>query len=443
MRRVLLITYGFPPVTRVQAQGAARLARGLAAHGWDVHVLTVKDPPTHLIDKTPTSSAPTSATVHTAYSLEPTRILQALRRLRGHGETSNAAASSQAPERSYTSLSPGIVRLLRACFRPDEKIGWAPFAVDLALKLHAETPFAAVISTGPPYTDHVIARAIARKTSLPWLAVLMDPIVGCYAFPPVNNAHARYFMRLERSVAQEAGAIAVATQPWIDQLVERNPGSASKCIELPNSFDPAAFAGPPPPAHDGFVVTYVGTFQLTIRPDDLLDAVVELRRDAEIARDLRVRFVGPTDPQTDAAIAARGLGDVVERTGLLGHGEAIAEMRAADLLVLVLGPEEESRGILTGKLPEYLAAGQPILAIAPQGVATATVLEAEAGEAVSPGDVAEVETSLRRAYARWKTGRISRPNPDVVARFDQTRIMADLDCVLADLVGASPPKEAP
>lgn len=427
MKRVLLVSYGFPPVSRVNSQGAAKQARGLAERGWEVHVLTVADPPTFLFDPSLAEDLPAGVIVHAAWSLEPTRVFQLLRRVSGREKAVRGPAeTSAAARRNYTSLPQWAVTMFRSLFFPDEKIGWSPWAVGAAVRLHRELRFDAVISTGPPYSDHVIGRRIARRTGVPWLAVLMDPVVGCYAFPPVTRLHGRLFRRLERAIAREASAIAIATRPWAQELVERNPGCRERVFLFPNSFEPGAFEGPPPAGHDGFLVAYVGTFQLSIRPDDLLDAAVSLKRDPGIAGDLRVRLVSPLDPQTDEAVAARGLEDFVERTGLVEHAEAVAEMRGADVLVLILGPEPASKGILTGKLPEYLAAGRPVLAIAPEGVATATIRRAGAGDHAEPGDVAGVESVLRRFHADWRAGRVPGPDPAVVSEFDRSRTVARL-----------------
>lgn len=440
MKRILLVTYGFPPVSRVQSQGAAKLARGLAELGWETHVLTVADPPTYLLDESLTATLPDTIVTHATYSLEPTRLLQGIRkamrrRRRATPGDDRPPSAATLAARSYTSLPQGAVRVLRALFFPEEKIGWAPFAVAEARRLHRQTPFDVVLSTGPPYTSHIIARRFARRAGVPWFAVLMDPIVGCYAFPPPTPVHSWLFRRLERSVAHSAAGVAIATPQWRDEFLGRNPQARERAIPFPNSFDPALFEGPSPAPHDGFVVAYVGTFQLSIRPDDLLNTVSTLLDDPEIAPDIRVRFVSPLDPDTDAAITGRHLEGRVERTGLVSHAEAVREMRGADVLVLILGSDEASRGILTGKLPEYLAAGKPILAIAPEGVATATIRRAGAGTSVAPGDIAGVERALREMHARWRSGEVTSPDPAVVAEFDRTRVIAELDAALRTAAG--------
>ncbi|MDZ4168691.1 MAG: glycosyltransferase [Coriobacteriia bacterium] len=453
MKRLLLVSYGFPPVSRVQSQGAGKLAAGLARRGWEVHALTVADPPTFLFDETLTDELPVNVTTHTAYSLEPTRALQWLRGLRrglarertgeSMAQQPKPTAPPPEPERSYTSLPQPAVKLLRALFFPDEKIGWAPFAVREAHRLHGEEPFDAVVSTGPPYTAHVIARRFARRTGVPWLAVLMDPVVGCYAFPPVTPVHAWLARRLESQIARDAAAITTATRPWADALVSRNPSAATRVSLLPNGFDPNDFPDEPMPLHEGFCVAYVGTFQLSIKPDTFLDAVARLLADPDMARDLRISFVGPRDPDTEAALTARGLSERVERTGLVPHGQAVRRMRQADVLLFVLGPEPESADILTGKLPEYLASGAAVIAEAPEGVATDVVRRSGAGLVCRPGDREGMANALSEQYNMWRDGRLPAPAPNVVAEFNRDRALDRLTATLATILKDDPDADRP
>ncbi len=437
MKRLLLVSYGFPPVGRVQSQGAAKLAKGLADRGWEVHALTVAEPPTFLFDDTLLAELPRNVFTHAAYSLEPTRALQVLRRLRARPRQSLEGRDGPGarPERSYTSLPTGVVRAMRALFFPEEKIGWAPFALAKARRLHRQHPFDAIISTGPPYTAHIIARRFARATCVPWVAMLMDPIVGCYAFPPATPLHAELFRRLERHVARDAAIVTAATRPWLDAFRHRNPDTAARTMLFPNGFDPSDFADDPPPKHDGFAISYVGTFQLSIRPDTFLAAIEKLLVDDEFARDVRIRFVGPRDPRTDAQVVSRGLEDRIVRTGLLGHRQAIDEMRRAHVLLFVLGPEPESAGILTGKLPEYLASGATIIAEAPDGVASELIERAKAGPVVRPGDVEGLAEALAKVYGRWRSGHLPTPDAAVVAELNRDRAVTRLDEALSATAG--------
>lgn len=458
MRRILLISYEFPPKGGTQSRHAAQLAGGLAAAGWDVTALTVAHPPTSMLDRDLAASVAGRVTISRAYSLEPTRVVQwtrALKRLGrripgldrpASGPPPSAAAPSAAGQspssRGYTSLSPRAIRTIQSTFFPDEKVGWAPWAVRRARALHRAAPFDAILSIGPPFTAHAVARTCAQRMRIPWLADLRDPMVGGYFFKPVTPLHAALWRRFERDVVGEAAHVTVATPMMRSELLGRHPLAAPRVTTIVNGFDPAEFEGEGRArSTDGdgaarFVLSYVGSFQGSIRPDVFLGAAADLvAADGEFAGAAQIRFVGASDPATDAAVLASGLGDRVVQTGFLSRTLAIAEMRTADVLVLVLGPEPESRLILTSKLPEYLRAGGFILALVPEGgVASDLVRRYGHGAVVEPTDRGAVAREIATVFAGWKTGSLAVPDQSVVAEFDQTRLTARIEGILGRLV---------
>lgn len=436
MSRLLLISYEFPPKGGTQSQHVAKLAKGLAQQGWDVDVLTVADPPASTIDLALLEEVGAHLRVHTAWSLEPTRLVQLVKRLREGRRTAVEPAAAPAG-RSYTSLPRWAIRLIQAFFIPDEKVGWTGWAVREARRLHAEEPFDVILATGPSYTAYGVGRKLARVLGLPWLADLRDPITGGYFFKPVTPLHRALMLRFERRVVISADRLIAATDGITDDLVLRYPQLGGRIETIPNGFDAADFAGPQPPPHRGFEVAYVGAFQATIRPDAFLEAFRRLRdADPAFREDARVRFVGGRDAETDEAVQSRGLDVVVERVGFVTHFEAVTAMRAADVLLLVLGPERESAGILTSKLPEYLGSRRPVLALVPPGIAADIVDATGTGAVVPPLDTAATEAALRELYERWREGALAPPAEEVVERFDRDVLARRVSELLASLITA-------
>jgi glycosyltransferase involved in cell wall biosynthesis len=401
--------------------------------GWDVTVLTVKDPLGGMMDDTLLRELPDSVRVERAWSPEPTRLVAVLRRLRRRPRGSSGEGT-----RGYTSLPRGAIRFVQAFFIPDEKVGWTPWAVAAARRVHAANPVDVVLATGPPFSVYGVAWRVARRLGVPWVADLRDPIVGGYFFRPHTPLHGWLMRRYERKVARRAAYVVTASEGFTTEFVTRRPEVRERVLTLTNGFDPDDFAAVARTSREGFVLSYVGTFQGTVCPDTLLDALVVLRgRGAQVVRDVRVRFVGALDPQTGEAIERRGLGDVVERVGYLPHGEAVAEMCAADVLLLVLSSEAASGDVVPGKLPEYLGAGRPVLALVPEGVAADVVRRSGAGEVVHPDDVEGAAAALERLHAQWRDGTLPVPDPAVVAEFDRSRLVERYAEILRQVIGLS------
>ncbi len=447
--RLLLVSYEFPPKGGTQSQWVAKLAAGLADRGWKVEVLSVADPPTALLDEGLLDEVAGRVSVTRTYSLEPTRLVQAFRRLKSQRyELATDSAVDHSPKgaskrprqatpgtRSYTSAPPWLVKLAKALFVPDEKVGWVPWAVSAGVNLHAEKPFNVVVTTGPPHSAHIIGRRLKRRLHIPWIANLMDPIVDYYAFKPATPLNAYSTRRYERRLLKHVDRATIATETMRRGLLQRNPDAAGRVSVLPNCFDPADFHNRHVRDSKRFVISYVGVFQLTISPDVFLEAVAALAaRDARFAHDVRVRLVGPQDAQTDRAIETTGTEDLVDQAGFLSHAAATRAMAEADVLLLVLGPEPEASAILTSKLPEYLASGRAILALVPEGEAADLVRRAGAGEVVAPDSVEAVGAALGRLYRRWQDGALPRPDPRVVAEYACGPHLSDLDKLIRGLL---------
>ena len=431
--RLLLITYEFPPKGGPGIQRPLQTARLLDAAGWVVTVLTVEDPPTSLLDPEAAASVPDTVRIVRAWSLEPTRLVQAFRRKTGQ----DAAPTPGASQSSYSAAPSGFIRFVQAFFLPDEKVGWTRYAVREAERLHGESAFDVILASGPPFTAYHVARKLSAKLDIPWVADVRDPIVDNYFFRPPTAFHASYMRRFERRVVEESVRTIAKTSDYAERdMSKRHPRAADHIITITNGFDPEDFAGDVARRdQEHFTVSYVGSFQGEIRPDAFLDAVkIALDREPVLCDDLRVRIVGAPAASAAEAIITRGLDGIVELVGFVPHAQAILEIRAADVLLLVLADLPHLRPTLTGKLPEYLGARKPILGLVPEGAARDVLERTGAAEITAPNDIEAAADALLRLHAAWREGSLPEPDPDVVAEFDRTLLVARLGQVLERVV---------
>jgi hypothetical protein len=156
--------------------------------------------------------------------------------------------------------------------------------------------------------------------------------------------------------------------------------------------------------------------------------------DRAFAADVRVRLVGPRDAETERAVERHALEDLVEPVGFVSHADAVLEMRTATVLVLLLGPGSGSASILTGKLPEYLAAERPILALAPDGDAAEWVRRTGAGWVVHPEAIEAAASTILEAYQRWRRGVLPAPDRQIVAELDRRRLVGRVRELLEEVV---------
>ncbi|MGZ4402562.1 MAG: glycosyltransferase family 4 protein, partial [Gaiellaceae bacterium] len=100
------------------------------------------------------------------------------------------------------------------------------------------------------------------------------------------------------------------------------------------------------------------------------------------------------------------LGDRLEVIPYAPRRKSLELQRDSEVLLLLI-PDAGGRGkgVLSGKVFEYLAAERPILALVPpDGAAADLIRNANAGVVVAPDDVEGIAAALRELHARWRSG---------------------------------------
>jgi glycosyltransferase involved in cell wall biosynthesis len=90
------------------------------------------------------------------------------------------------------------------------------------------------------------------------------------------------------------------------------------------------------------------------------------------------------------------------------HRRSLELQRDSEALLLLI-PEAEGRGrgVLSGKVFEYLAAERPILALVPpDGAAARLLTETGAGVVVAPDDIDGIARELAAMRDRWRAGEL-------------------------------------
>ncbi|QXD17297.1 glycosyltransferase family 4 protein [Rhodocaloribacter litoris] len=335
-------------------------------------------------------------------------------------------------------------RWLRAnLFLPDARVGWVPFALRAARRLHREAPFEVVVTTGPPHSTHFVGFRMRRAFGVPWVADFRDPWtdISWYGELPFTPWARRLDARLERVVLDAADHV-VTVSPALAALLARK--TATPITVIPNGFDPPDFDDVPvPPRSGGFELTHVGTLSPSQNPEALWRA---LRRglDAGELPALRLRFVGKVDPVVLERLAAFGLAGRVEQTPYVPHAEAVGYMKAADLLLLSINRTPGAEGIVTGKLYEYVASGRPVLGIGPvTGDAAAILRETGAGQLFDYEDVTGIAACVARHYAAWAAGqRAAGADPVAAGAYTREALTRRLAGVLEAVAGKRPAVDA-
>lgn len=442
MPRVLLVSYYYPPAGGPGVQRALKMSRYLPDAGWDVTVLTLRPESAAYpaLDPTLLAEVPPSVEVVRTEAWDP---YAAYARLQGAKAEDVVSVGFGGTKASWKEM---LARWLRAnVFVPDARVGWVPFAVREGRRRLREVPHDAILTTGPPHSTHLAGWLLARATGLPHVVDLRDPWVEIdyRGELPQTAAVAALDAAMERAVLKRAAA-AITVTPSMKRAFARRIPRAYDVI--PNGFDPADFAATTGVDVDrgAFVLHYAGNVNAARSPDALWSALGRLDA-ARTMPHLRVRFVGKIDDVVRAKAEAAGVGAMVEVKPYVPHAEAVAGLREAALLLLLINRVAGAEGIMTGKLFEYMASGRPVVGLGPVGGdADAALRETHAGEVFDWDDAASLARTLRRHYDAWAAGS-PLPGADPArigpySRVDQARRMA---AVLTRVAGGPADEQRP
>jgi len=407
MKRVLLVAYYFPPMGMGGVQRALKLAKYLPEYGWKASVLTVRETSYYAKDESLLEEAKKADIIRTE-SFDPMRLfrMRTPEGKRAYGPQRPASGRIfRIGERMNRSLGPWL-------FIPDSKVFWLPFAWHRTRRLLRETKHELVMTTSPPHSAHFIGLWLKWKTGMPWLADFRDDwLAESYERPP-TRLHSGLNARMLKSILLNADRIVTISDPITRRLALASGRGPESCLTIPNGFDPEDFAGAMSGKGNRFTIAYVGTLSPIRNPEILLKSLRRiLDGHPEWEKRMRLSLVGSVyGLPLDKMIAAYGLRHCVECTGYVPHLEAVRRLQSADLLVLLVSGDS-SEGIVTGKVFEYLAAGKPVLTIAPECEAGAWIRKFKRGKVIRPDDDAAVASSIESAYRLWTLGRLRIPVP--------------------------------
>jgi glycosyltransferase involved in cell wall biosynthesis len=397
--KVLLVTMYFPPAGGGGVQRPLKLAQFLPALGVETHVLAPDDP--KWVHRDSELRVPTQAWVHRARYLGP-RARKPAEELRGTDGFERALVQAQLTAR----------RLLV----PDASVTWNMTAIPAAVRIVRREGIDAVVTTSPPGSVHLVGAAVRRLTGARWIADLRDPLVANqHRRDDTAAARARQAAneQVARLVARNADAISCVSDAIADEVRALGPRGVVRTIANGCDFDD--FAGLEYRPAERFRITHTGSFFGKRDPRPFLQAF----RDANL--DGVVRFVGDFRSSDREWAESLDLGDRLELVGYLSRTESLRMQRDSEALLLLV-PEAGGRGkgVLSGKVFEYLAAGRPILAVVPpDGVAAELVRETAAGVVVAPDDVDGMRDALVAMHAQFANGGL--PAVELSAR-DEERL---------------------
>ena len=418
MKRVLVISYYWPPTGGSGVQRWVKFAKYLPAEGWQPVIYTPENPEQLAVDTSLEAEVPQEAEIVKTRIIEPYELYRKFLKKSGHGQEAVEVNPVNAQNKSFLQKAAMWVR--GNLFRPDPRCLWIGPSVRYLKDYLKEHPVDLIVSTGPPQSMHMIGRKLALETGLPWVADFRDPWTKIFYFKHLNLSGwaLKKHKRLEQSVIDSADVVTVVS----NKMKQDFAGRTSTPVEIiTNGFDPDDFKLP----HDScketlddankFTLTHTGIFVDNGNPNKLWEVLGEISaQDQTFNEDLRIRLLGQVDKSVSDGIKEAGLNDNCICMGYVAHNQVTQWQQSASVLLLPLRKEPEAAAILTGKFFEYLASGREILAFGPtNGDLAKALCETKSGTIVDFEDKEGIRKEITRLYGLFKEGSLKSGSTEI------------------------------
>jgi glycosyltransferase involved in cell wall biosynthesis len=390
--KVVIITYYWPPAGGSGVQRWLKFVKYFQEFGIEPIVYTIDNANYPKADTTLLKEVPENVTILKQPIWEPTDLLFWKHKNQEKKGVSNASKG-------------GFLSFIRGnFFIPDPKIFWVNKSVRFLQNYIIENKIETIISTGPPHSMHLIAQKLRLNNSLKWIADFRDPWTSLYYNEDfkLSNFAKNKNKKLETTVLKNADCILTVS----NFLKEEFEKTAKNVAVITNGFDEETFSEKSLKLDDEFSISYIGLLPKQSNPKVLFKVLNALcKNNSSFSNDLKINFIGDISEEVKKEISANNLMGKVSFKGYVSHQKAIEYQKKSQVLLLLIPNVKKSKGILTGKLFEYMTAKRPILAIGPEeGDLNDILNDTNAGVVVGFKNEEKLSSEIVQLYTQYKKG---------------------------------------
>ncbi len=415
-RKVLIITYYWPPSGGAGVQRWLKFAKYLPEFNIEPIILTVDSKyASYLqIDTSLEKDISPDLKVFKTKSFEPLNLLSLF------------FGKKNVPYGGFTNVNKKsilqiVLRFIRGnFFIPDARVGWNKHAYKKAKEIISEYNIDTVITTSPPHSTQLIGLKLKKKLNINWIADFRDPWTDIYYYKDL--LHTRLVKRIdekkEKEVLGKADKIIVVGKSLKEIFYSKI--NQEKFVVITNGYDEEDFEEHKHIRPEKFTITYTGTLSDQYNIAAFIEVCEAIKSKGV---DFIIRFIGNVAESKLNEFKNAGLLENVEIVNYVSHQESVKYLYNSSALLLVIPDFNGNKGILTGKLFEYLASGIPIVGIGPtDGDASEIIDECEVGKMFDYSNKTELSEYLESLIKHWEDNKINEPDDEEIEKYSRKNL---------------------
>lgn len=426
-RKVLIITYYWPPSGGSGVQRWVKFTKYLPEFGWEPVIYTPENPEVPATDQSLEKEIPDDITVLKTPIWEPYALYK---KITGKKRVGVGFMS----EEKKSSFLEAIFKWIRGnFFIPDARKFWIKPSIRYLTGYLESNTVDALITTGPPHSLHLIGLEISNRHHIPWLADFRDPWtnIDFYEELMLTAWADRKHHKLEKRVLTGADRVTVVSPTMQKEMeaISRRPIDL-----LTNGYDSEDYREDVRELDPKFSITHIGTMVETRNPHNLWKVLSELvTKKPEFANDLEIQLVGKVDISILESIERYGLRPYLTKSDYLPHEEVTQVQQKSRILLLVLNDSPNAKCLLPGKLFEYLAAKRPIITIGPSDGDVARIMKLSDSYLLADLDeTGNLKSFILHQYRQFKQGMDQKVTAEI-EQFSRASLTEQLSAILNEL----------
>ncbi|WP_298420304.1 glycosyltransferase [uncultured Kordia sp.] len=367
-KKVVIISYYWPPAGGPGVQRWLKFVKYLRDFDIEPILYIPKNPNYPIIDESFSDEIPTDITILRKSIFEPYSLATVFSK-----KKTKKISKGIIDKEKQTFIEKLLLYIRGNFFIPDARKYWIKPSVKFLKKYLQEESIDTIITTGPPHSLHMIGLSLRKELDIKWLADFRDPwtTIGYHSELKLTQKSQQKHKQLEAEVLQTADTIITTSFTTKDEFST----ITTQPIEvITNGFDVEQYEHKP--LSEKFTISHIGSLLSERNPEILWGVLAELiQEDTNFANDFQLQFAGVVSDQIKRMIRKVGLDNYTEYFGYVSHQKALELQRTSRVLLLIEIDAEKTKGIIAGKIFEYMVAERPIIGLGPDGADISKIIK--------------------------------------------------------------------